>query len=275
MKTLKITESGDSQQRLDTFLKKYLPNIALGGLYKFLRTGKIKVNRKKKDPKYVLEKKLDLDYLFYITNQIMKPSIQFLEQIAMNPEKLFENYINKEINRRKNVCSILDYICEDNVDKSDKSDEPDDYTEPDDSTEILKKKRGGGKKKSKKNTESDSETNDNSTEDLINELEEELDGKKSNKSTKTNKSEKSNKTNKSTGVSKTSKDDEEDSESDEEPKINKSTKGTKSTTSKTTKSKSSTKSNTKKKTEDESSDDEIKKRKQSNKITRKSLTIEL
>jgi DNA polymerase elongation subunit (family B) len=66
------------------------------------------------DPKYVLENKLELDYLFYITNQILKPSIQFLELIAHNPEKLFTNYINKEINRRKNISSIYDYVIEEN-----------------------------------------------------------------------------------------------------------------------------------------------------------------
>jgi DNA polymerase elongation subunit (family B) len=71
------------------------------------------------DPKYVLENKLDLDYLFYITNQIMKPSIQFLELIAHNPEKLFQNYINKEINRRKNISSIYDYVIENNDDNND------------------------------------------------------------------------------------------------------------------------------------------------------------
>jgi DNA polymerase elongation subunit (family B) len=69
------------------------------------------------DPKYVIENKLEIDYLFYITNQIMKPSIQFLELIAKNPEKIFENYINKEINRRKNVSSIYDYV----IDKDDSS----------------------------------------------------------------------------------------------------------------------------------------------------------
>jgi hypothetical protein len=47
----------------------------------------------------------------------MKPSIQFLELIAKNPEKIFENYINKEINRRKNVSSIFDYV----IDKDDNS----------------------------------------------------------------------------------------------------------------------------------------------------------
>jgi len=62
------------------------------------------------DPKYVIANGLELDYLFYITNQIMKPSIQFLELIAENPSTLFENYINKEINRRKKKQSIYNYI---------------------------------------------------------------------------------------------------------------------------------------------------------------------
>jgi hypothetical protein len=70
------------------------------------------------DPKYVLENNLELDYLFYLTNQIMKPSIQFLELIAVNPEKLFQNYINKEINRRKNIASIYDYVKLDETEKN-------------------------------------------------------------------------------------------------------------------------------------------------------------
>jgi hypothetical protein len=49
----------------------------------------------------------------------MKPSIQFLELIAHNPEKLFQNYINKEINRRKNISSIYDYVIENNDDNND------------------------------------------------------------------------------------------------------------------------------------------------------------
>lgn len=55
MKTLHISLESDSNQRLDAFLKKYFPSMPLGAMYKFLRTGKIKVNRKKKDPKYALE----------------------------------------------------------------------------------------------------------------------------------------------------------------------------------------------------------------------------
>jgi len=82
------------------------------------------------DPKFVSEQKIELDYLFYITNQIMKPSIQFLEHIATNPEKIFENYINKEINRRNKTTPVNEYIddknnctlvnCDDNNSNSDK-----------------------------------------------------------------------------------------------------------------------------------------------------------
>ena len=62
------------------------------------------------EPKYVMTNNLELDYLFYITNQIMKPASQFLEHIATNPDKLFENYINKEINRRKKLSSVMEYV---------------------------------------------------------------------------------------------------------------------------------------------------------------------
>ncbi len=40
----------------------------------------------------------------------MKPSIQFLELISKKPEALFDNYINKEINRRKNMPSIMKFF---------------------------------------------------------------------------------------------------------------------------------------------------------------------
>ena len=44
-------------------------------------------------PQYIKENKLKIDYLFYITNQIMKPAIQFLELITKNPEAIFKKYI--------------------------------------------------------------------------------------------------------------------------------------------------------------------------------------
>jgi DNA polymerase elongation subunit (family B) len=45
-------------------------------------------------PDYVIKNKLEIDYLHYIENQIMKPSIQFLELIVNNPEEIFNHYKN-------------------------------------------------------------------------------------------------------------------------------------------------------------------------------------
>ena len=59
---------------------------------------------------YILEKKLKLDYLFYITNQIMKPATQFLELIVDNPEKIFNEYIIKEENRKNGKMPINYYF---------------------------------------------------------------------------------------------------------------------------------------------------------------------
>ena len=61
-------------------------------------------------PEYIKEHKLKLDYLFYITNQIMKPSIQFLEHIMDNPDKMFKDVITKEMNRRQGKRPISYYF---------------------------------------------------------------------------------------------------------------------------------------------------------------------
>jgi 23S rRNA pseudouridine955/2504/2580 synthase len=53
--SLTIDNPSDADQRIDKFIKKYLPNAPLGGIYKWLRTGKIKVNRKKVDQIYRIE----------------------------------------------------------------------------------------------------------------------------------------------------------------------------------------------------------------------------
>lgn len=54
MQIIPINESGDANQRIDKFLKKYFPHASLGSLYKWLRTGKIKVNKKKVGETYRL-----------------------------------------------------------------------------------------------------------------------------------------------------------------------------------------------------------------------------
>jgi len=67
---------------------------------------------------YIVENNLSLDYLFYITNQIMKPAIQFLSTVMQCPEKLFCKHILIETNRRKGLKPISHYYK-----KEDKSNE--------------------------------------------------------------------------------------------------------------------------------------------------------
>ena len=65
----------------------------------------IKIPNKTKDtlqgdiietPEYIKEKNLELDYLFYMTNQIMKPALQFLELVFADAESIFNPYIFKD-----------------------------------------------------------------------------------------------------------------------------------------------------------------------------------
>lgn len=60
---------------------------------------------------YIIQNKLKIDYLFYITNQIIKPSIQFLELICNNPdETIFKPYILSESNKNLKMKSINHYF---------------------------------------------------------------------------------------------------------------------------------------------------------------------
>lgn len=61
-------------------------------------------------PDYVKQNDIKLDYLFYVTNQIMKPANQFLELVVENPEKIFEHFITREENRRVGVIPISFYF---------------------------------------------------------------------------------------------------------------------------------------------------------------------
>ena len=62
------------------------------------------------DPKYIIQNKIEIDYLHYITNQIMKPSMQFLELISTNAQKIFDDIIAKETTRRKGMNLITEYL---------------------------------------------------------------------------------------------------------------------------------------------------------------------
>ncbi len=46
-------------------------------------------------PKFIKEKNLELDYLFYLTNQIMNPALQFLELVDKNAIQMFNEFIEK------------------------------------------------------------------------------------------------------------------------------------------------------------------------------------
>jgi len=61
-------------------------------------------------PDYLVKNNLKIDYLFYITNQIMKPCIQFLELIVENASKIFHDYIVREENRKLGKAPIRYYL---------------------------------------------------------------------------------------------------------------------------------------------------------------------
>jgi hypothetical protein len=105
------------------------------------------------DPKYVIANNLELDYLFYITNQIMKPAKQFLEHIATNPDKLFENYINKEINRRKKINSVNNYVTLNNNSDLNKSINEIDISDENNESDLSDEIKKNNKKKNVKHIE--------------------------------------------------------------------------------------------------------------------------
>ena len=67
-------------------------------------------------PDYLIKNGLKIDYLFYITNQIMKPCMQFLELLVEKPEKIFNDYIIREENRKLGKAPIRYYMQGDTVD---------------------------------------------------------------------------------------------------------------------------------------------------------------
>ncbi len=83
-------------------------------VYKIVK-GKPKLQGDRVDtPDWIIEHNEKIDHLFYITNQIMKPSVQFLEHVVEDPEKLFENIIIKENNRRKGLRPVTSFFASNN-----------------------------------------------------------------------------------------------------------------------------------------------------------------
>jgi DNA polymerase elongation subunit (family B) len=57
-------------------------------------------------PQYINLHNLEIDYLFYLTNQIMNPALQFLELVDKNAIDIFNNFISKYKNKPINLKII-------------------------------------------------------------------------------------------------------------------------------------------------------------------------
>jgi DNA polymerase elongation subunit (family B) len=68
-----------------------------------IRGQKVLQGEKIEHPEYIIQNNLKIDYMFYITNQIMLPAIQFLELVTAKPEDatiLFNDLIKEEEARK-------------------------------------------------------------------------------------------------------------------------------------------------------------------------------
>lgn len=97
-------------------------------------------------PNYVLENGLSVDYLYYVTNQIEKPALQFLELVIKEPKKLFDNYEMIEQNRRLGRSHVMSF----KVDTENKGMTMDKFEKP--KFMLEKKKKRQTKKTIKKAT---------------------------------------------------------------------------------------------------------------------------
>jgi DNA polymerase elongation subunit (family B) len=221
--------------------------------------GKVKLQGDRVEhPDYILEKKLKLDYLFYITNQIMKPSLQFLELIAHNPTDIFKDYIIKEKNTQKGVMPICAII--DNYNAEDESDiDGYDINDNNDSSDSESSDSGSSDSGSSDSESSDSGSSDSGSSDSSDKKNNKTNkitrNKKSTKSVQNVKNTKSIKSVKSVKSAKSTKSDKSD-KSDKNTKSTKSDKSDKNTKStKSTKSVKSAKSSKNKKSDTINNDD--------------------
>ena len=70
-------------------------------------------------PKYITENKCEIDYLHYLTNQIMKPALQFLSVATKDANEMIEGHIIKIRNKRLGRTNINSFFKKDNKDKKD------------------------------------------------------------------------------------------------------------------------------------------------------------
>lgn len=69
-------------------------------------------------PDYIKKNKLRIDYLFYLTNQVMNPAIRMLTHVTKNPSLMFTECINKENNRRSKLIPLTNWITSKKISES-------------------------------------------------------------------------------------------------------------------------------------------------------------
>jgi len=70
-------------------------------------------------PQYIKDNNIEIDYNFYMKNQIMNPALQFLKVVDKNAEQIFTNieakYNKPEIKKSRAKKSVQSSICEDQL----------------------------------------------------------------------------------------------------------------------------------------------------------------
>jgi len=62
------------------------------------------------NPIYIIEHKLKIDYGYYITNQLMKPIVQIYDLVMKTPEKIFEDALRINTNKKNNNIEISNWF---------------------------------------------------------------------------------------------------------------------------------------------------------------------
>jgi len=97
-------------------------------------------------PQYITEQKLKIDYNYYLTNQIEKPVFQIFELVMKNPEKIIEDLVREQKNKKNGNVSIKQWFTAMNKNKdSDKKENIQtqllkskvDYNQGDDDDNLL------------------------------------------------------------------------------------------------------------------------------------------
>lgn len=90
---------------------KHKSNDRVSYLYKIVNEREIKLQGDRvEDPTYLVQNEIPVDYLFYITNQIMKPSLQFLDVVMKDAHNIFDRCITIETNRRKGIVPLNQFF---------------------------------------------------------------------------------------------------------------------------------------------------------------------